>query len=68
VLDPFHVIDNALTGKVVGSVDRILVARVVPQQVVFSGLDRDDTVARGEGMGGILGGHTGLVGAVMAGP
>jgi hypothetical protein len=32
------------------------------------GVDCDDAVARSEGMGGILGRHTGLVETVMTGP
>ena len=66
VHDAFHVIDNALTGKAVGSGDQILVARVFPQQGALPGVDSDDSVARGEGMGCILGGHPGLVEAVMS--
>ena len=67
VHDPFHVIDNALTGRAVGSGDEILVARVFPQQGVLLGVDSDDSVARVGGMGCILGGHPGLVEAVMTG-
>jgi hypothetical protein len=48
--DPFHVIDNALTGRAVGSGDQILVARVFPQQWALPGVDSDVSVARGEGM------------------
>jgi hypothetical protein len=67
VHDPFHVIDNTLAGRAVGSGDQVLVARVFPQQGALPGVDRDDPVARGEGMGCVLGGHTGLVETVMAG-
>ena len=67
VHDPFHVIDNALTGRAVGSGDEILVARVFPQQGVLPGVDNDDAVARVGGMRCILGGHPGLVEAVMTG-
>ena len=62
VHDPFHVIDDALTGRAVGSGDQILVARVFPQQGALPSVDSDDSVARSEGMGCILGGHRGLVG------
>jgi hypothetical protein len=62
---------NLIEGKqkerrrAVGSGDQILVARVFPQQGALPGVDRDDSVARGEGMGCILGGHTGLVKTVI---
>jgi hypothetical protein len=51
VHDSFHVIDNALTGRAVGSGDQILVARVFPQQGALPSVDSDDSVSRGEGMG-----------------